>query len=43
MNRYSAQQCDGKSWFNLQRSLNTPHWVNDIDNTADGADNTFGL
>ena len=43
MNRYSAQQCDGKSWFNLQRSINGTHWVNNIDNTADGADNTFGL
>jgi hypothetical protein len=43
MNRYSAQRCDGKAWFNLQQSINTPHWVNDIDDTADGADDTFGL
>ena len=43
MNRYSAMQCDGKSWFNLQKSINGTHWVNNIDNTADGADDTFGL
>ena len=43
MNRYGAMHCNGKSWFNLQKSINGTHWVNNIDNTANGADDTFGL